>query len=210
MQITLIAAVAKNSIIGKDNTLPWNIPSDLQHFKNYTDGKMILMGKNTFLSLPTLLKNRCSIVLTSHEEEVQSKVDAFKQKHPNKEIPELLIANDLQMLFEADLDELCDESYKGELVVIGGASIYKQLMPYADNMVITFVDANVDGDTKFPLICKTQWELDTTKTVPMRKQQGDEYAYSIGYYSRIKKDNTYSFTEKRKMTKSETVLLSLI
>ena len=88
--ITLIVAASSNDAIGKDNKLPWRLPSELKHFKEYTLGKILVCGKNTFLSLPSLLKNRHTIILSKNENTIiqaQEKVDLFKSRFPLEEVP---------------------------------------------------------------------------------------------------------------------------
>ncbi len=137
--IIIIAAVAKNNVIGRGNDLPWHIPEDLKHFQNLTNGKTVLMGSNTFTSiikrLGKPLPNRKNIVVTSDK---------------NFNVPPgVIVYYSLQDALLALKNQ--------EVWVIGGASIYKQVFPLADKMYITEVDLRPVGDTYFPNISKTEW-----------------------------------------------------
>ena len=141
MKISFVAAVAKNGVIGSHNALPWYIPEDLKHFKQVTDGKTVLMGRNTFDSIMNRLKkplpNRINVVIT-HD--------------PNFKPPsEVLVFHDL----DSALDFLQD---RNEVIVAGGGQIFSQLMPKADKLILTEVHKEVDGDVLFPKVEKDQWK----------------------------------------------------
>ena len=143
MKITLIAAMDCQGGIGKNGTLAWHIPEDLKHFKEYTEGKICVMGRKTWDSLPVKpLPNRENWVLAS------------------KDTPNLfgrgvsLMALSASSIVGAALDEQIDE-----LCIIGGASIYEQFMPYATNMVLTHIDIEYSCDTFFPEFNKDDWTL---------------------------------------------------
>ena len=146
--LSLIAAVAKNYCIGKDNRLPWSIPEDLQHFKDVTSGKTVLMGRKTFESILGYLKkplpNRKSIIITRNlDYKVPTGVEVY---------------NDIDKAMNKYLDE--------EIFVIGGAGIYKQTIDKADKLYITWIDKEVDGDTFFPKVNKNQWKKITEEKHP--------------------------------------------
>lgn len=127
--ITLIAAVDKNMCIGKDGSLPWYVPEDLKHFKEYTDGKAVMMGRKTWESLPVHpLPNRHNIVVSSsHVDKADTCIDGDTVE------PFLMHWN------------------KSELCVIGGQQLYELAINYADKLVLTHLDIDVeDGDTYFP------------------------------------------------------------
>lgn len=137
MSLTLIAAVADNNVIGKENGLIWRLPKDLKHFKEKTMGRPIIMGKKTYLSIGRVLPGRDNIILT---------------RDPQFEVPGATIYH--------SLDEVLAK-YKNtdnEAFVIGGAEIYKQLLPHADKLSITHVRHTFDGDTFFPPIDTTIWK----------------------------------------------------
>lgn len=129
--ISLIVAYSvNNKVIGKNNQIPWHIKEDFIHFKNYTVGKTIIMGEQTFYSIGKPLPNRKTIVATLTD---------FKYEHED-----VKVTNDL---FKT-LKEY--KSTDEELVVCGGATIYKLALPYVDKMIISEVKKDYDGDTFFP------------------------------------------------------------
>ena len=125
--ITLIAACSKNRIIGNDNKLIWNVPGDLKRFKELTSGHTILMGRKTYESIGKPLPNRRNIVLSRNTTEINN------------------------CLVYSSLIEVLN-LYKNDLFVIGGGEIYKQCLPYADKIELTYIDKDFEGDTYFPII----------------------------------------------------------
>ena len=136
--ITIIAAIGKNNELGYKNDLIWHLPNDLKFFKEKTTGKTIVMGYNTFLSLPRLLPNRKHIVLS------EKKID-------NEEVTTVNNLDDLIKLIKS-IDE--------EVFIIGGASVYAQFANIADKMYLTEVDNEFDlADVYFPEINKIEWNI---------------------------------------------------
>ncbi|MDO5556313.1 MAG: dihydrofolate reductase [Clostridia bacterium] len=161
--LTIIVAIANNNVIGKDNKLVWYLPEDLKRFRNITMGHKIIMGRKTFESLGKILPNRKHIVLC-HD----SKLDL---NHENIEI-----ANNIETL---EKYITCDE----ECFVIGGASIYKLLMPYVKKMYVTKIYEDFAGDSYFPEIKKEEWkEISKEKGI---KDEKNPYNYE--YITYIKK-----------------------
>ncbi len=138
--ITLIAAVGKNLELGKNNDLIWHIKEDLSFFKEMTMGKPIIMGKNTYDSLPRLLPGRKHIVLT--------------RKNPI--LPkEVLIIHSIEELLEYI------QQYQKEVMIIGGASIYKQILEYAKKLLLTEIELeDKEADVFFPSFDKTEWKVE--------------------------------------------------
>jgi dihydrofolate reductase len=135
--ISIIVAIAENNGIGKNNQLLWHIPSDLRRFKHITLGHTVIMGKNTFLSLPRgPLKDRRNIVISNNPTD---KFDGCETVFSMNEA----------------LDK-CDAN--NENFVIGGASIYRQFLPLADRLYLTRIDHSFDADTFFPEINPGDWE----------------------------------------------------
>ena len=135
--ISMIAAMSHNNVIGKDGVMPWHLPNDLKHFKKITSGHPILMGRKTFQSIGKPLPNRRNIVLTG---------DRFFQAAG------IEVIHSLQ-----EVESLMNEA--AEFFVIGGATIYEQLMDMADRLYITKIDASFAGDTYFPLVDDKIWYL---------------------------------------------------
>lgn len=135
-KISIIVAIASNNAIGKDNQLLWHIPADMKYFKKITTGHTVIMGKNTFLSLPGgPLVNRRNIVISDDPD------DHFKGCVTVNSINEAI--------------ELCDEEI--ECFVIGGASVYRQFLPFATRLYVTKVNKSFEADTFFPEISSGEW-----------------------------------------------------
>lgn len=148
MKINIIAAIGKNNEIGLDNKLLWKSKSDLEHFKELTLGKPIIMGRKTFESLPGILPGRTHLVVTS-----QASALCFDK---SKQIPQVVYTVDLQRALEsAELFEDTDEVF-----IIGGASIYEQALPLADELHISHMDWEGEADTYFPEI-GPEWSAST-------------------------------------------------
>lgn len=129
--ISLIVAYSKNNkVIGKNNQIPWHIKEDFLHFKKYTLNKTIIMGEQTFLSIGKPLVNRKTIIAT---------IKDFKYEHEDVKITHDLISTLKEYKTKDD-----------ELVVCGGATIYKLALPYVDKMIISEVKKAYDGDAFFP------------------------------------------------------------
>lgn len=136
--ITLVVALGKNNEIGKDNQLLWHMPKDLKHFKEITTGHPIVMGRKTYESIGKPLPNRTNIVISRRENWFEEGV---------------LIVGSLKeaLKFAQKIDE--------NVMVIGGAEIFKQTIEAADRLEVTFVDSPFDADTFFPKIDAKQWNL---------------------------------------------------
>lgn len=136
--ISIIVAIAQNNGIGRNNQLLWHIPADLKRFKQITLGHTVIMGKNTFLSLPGgPLKSRRNVVISNDP------ADRFAGCEMVFSIQEAL--------------ERCDDDQ--ENFVIGGASVYRQFLPMAQRLYITRVNRSFEADTFFPEINPGEWEV---------------------------------------------------
>lgn len=141
--VSMIAAIGENNELGKDNKLIWHLPNDLKFFKETTMGKDIIMGSNTFYSLPKLLPGRRHIVLTSK----------------NIENNQILILHTKEELIEF-LKQI-----KKEVMIIGGASVYTQLLEYADKLYLTEIESSkYDANAYFPKINYQEWEKEILGT----------------------------------------------
>ncbi len=159
--ISLVVAIAENGVIGRDNGLPWRLPADLQHFKRTTMGKPILMGRKTFESIGRPLPGRRNIVVSRNEQyraegcETVSSIDAALE----------LAANER------------------EIMIIGGASFYEQLLERADRLYVTRIHASVEGDAYFPQVDWSRWrEIERSDHQP---DERNEHAYSFVIYARV-------------------------
>ena len=135
--ITLIAAVAQNNALGKDNQLLWHLPDDFKRFKNVTSGHYIIMGRKTFESFPKPLPNRIHVIIT-------------RQKDYSPE--GCIVADSLPKAIA-----VCPKDE--ETFIIGGGEIYKQSIEMADKLDITKVHQTFEADTFFPEIDLAKWKL---------------------------------------------------
>ena len=133
--LSLVVAMARNRVIGRNNALPWRLSEDLKRFKATTLGKPILMGRKTFESIGKPLPGRRNIVLTRNPGWRAEGVDVVRS-----------VEEALQLTRASP-----------ELAVIGGAEIYRLTIPHADRIYLTRVEADVDGDTLFPELDVAQW-----------------------------------------------------
>jgi dihydrofolate reductase len=147
MTISLIAAVAENGVIGGGNTLLWNIPEDLKHFKEKTSGHTIVMGRKTFESIGRSLPNRTNVVITRDSQYSRDGIDTVNSLEEALRFASLEQAK----AFEQNQEEV-------EVFIIGGGEIYHQAIEKADKLYITEVHATFDGDIKFPEIDKKVWK----------------------------------------------------
>ena len=135
MKIAMIAAMAKNRIIGADNDMPWHLPADLKHFKAITLGKAVIMGRKTYESIGRALPGRPNIVITSNAD--YSLSDATVVDSP-------------ESAFEVAKALSPEQSENDEVMIIGGGTIYQSFLDKADTLYLTHIDLDVDGDTQFP------------------------------------------------------------
>jgi len=135
--ITLIAAVAENNALGKDNQLIWHLPNDFKRFKEITSGHYIVMGRKTFESFPKPLPNRTHVIITRQKD--------YKAEG-------CIIVDSIEKAIEK-----CPKNE--ELFIIGGAQIYQQSMDFADKIELTRVHASFEADAYFPEINLNQWKL---------------------------------------------------
>ena len=170
--ISIIVASSKNQCIGVNNALPWNIKSELKHFRDVTMGKPVIMGRKTFESLPVQLKGRKMIVLSS-----ESKVHEYATFVKTIE----------------DAIRIAEEFYEdnpGEVMVIGGENVYRQFLGCADTIYLTEVDAIVEGDAFFPLDEFKDSYIVENRTSFDKNDTGEDYSFETMILKRIKKEAT--------------------
>ena len=147
MKKIIIAAVAKNNVIGKDGIMPWHSKEDLKHFKETTMGSPLIMGRKTFFSMGGKpLKGRLNIILTRDKN--------FQKPHPDVEI-------------FSSIDEAydhCERENYGKVFITGGGEIYKREINNVDELLISEMNVEVEGDTFFPEIDIKIWEVVEEKT----------------------------------------------
>jgi dihydrofolate reductase len=165
MKISLIAAVAKNNVIGKENDLTWRLPVDFKRFKSITSDHYILMGRKSFESLGKPLPNRTHLVIT---------------RNPSYQVPEghyVFDSVESALMF-------CEKIEIDSLFIIGGGEIYTQTLPLADELLLTEVEASPDGDAYFPEFDHSDWEETFREFHPQDEKH--EHAFSFVNYTRIK------------------------
>jgi dihydrofolate reductase len=159
-RLSIIAALARNRVIGKENRLPWYLPADLKRFKATTMGKPMIMGRNTWDSLPGLLPGRRHIVV--------SRDRSFQPQGGE---------------VASNLDEgIAKAGEVEEIMIIGGGEIYRQLLPLADRLYLTWVDLTPPGDTWFPDFDQEEWQELSREEHPSHGQQP---GYTFASYQRI-------------------------
>jgi len=163
--IALIIAVAQNGVIGRDNQLPWRIPAEMKYFKATTIGKPVVMGRKTFESLGKPLPGRTNILLSRDK---QFRVD------------NAVVVNDLETALQR-ADDIAQRDGAAEIMVIGGADIYRQALPHAHTLYYTEVKIDAEGDAYFRDIDWSQWRCVRQQDV---LADGSVPAYSLRQYRR--------------------------
>ncbi|NWG31779.1 MAG: dihydrofolate reductase [Rhodocyclaceae bacterium] len=154
--IVIVAAVARNGVIGRENALPWHLPEDLAHFKALTTGHAVLMGRKTWESLPAKfrpLPNRRNYVLT---------------RDPYYVAPGATVLHSLEEAMKLGAGETA-------LFVIGGAELYAHSLPFADRLELTEIDLDAEGDAHFPGFDRDAWR--EVRRVPGVSANGLAYAF---------------------------------
>jgi dihydrofolate reductase len=136
--VTIVAAVARNGVIGVDGGLPWHLPDDLRRFKELTLGHVLVMGRKTYESIGRPLPERTTFIVTRSPE-----------WHPGSE--EVRVAGSVGNAIEAAA------AIDPEVFVVGGAQVYAAALPRADRLELTWVDAEPEGDTRFPEVDWDEW-----------------------------------------------------
>ena len=166
MKISLIAAMDKNRVIGKNNDLPWHLPDDMKYFMQTTMGYPVIMGRKNFDSIPPKyrpLPGRMNIVLT---------------RQPDFASTGIFVAYDAeQALAQAATDN------PSEIFIIGGAEIYRLFISRADHLYLTEIDASVDGDTFFPSVNPANWK--ETKRIHHPSDNRHAFSFDFVVYDRV-------------------------
>jgi dihydrofolate reductase len=134
--VSLIVAMARNGVIGKDNQLPWHLPEDLKRFKRLTMDHHIIMGRKTYESIGKLLPGRTSVIVTRRQDYL---------------VPGAVVVHSLE-------EAIARSANDDQIFVIGGAEIYHTALPFADRLLITQIDREVAGDTVFPSVDWSHWQ----------------------------------------------------
>lgn len=162
MTTSIIVAASENHVIGRDGGLPWHLPADLKHFKNLTWGMPIIMGRRTFESIGKPLPGRTSIVITSD---------------PSWSHDQVGRAADTQAALKLAEATGCREAF-----IIGGGTVYHQMMDLADRIYLTRVHAHIEGDTFFPVPDPDSWEM--VSCLEHAADEKNNYAYAFQQWNK--------------------------
>ncbi len=169
MKLAIIVAAAKNGVIGIQNQLPWSLPQDLKYFKSVTMGKPVIMGRKTYESIGRPLPGRVNIVITR---------DRSWSTAAN-----LVVVHSLEEAFDAAKEAVANLPEVDEAMIIGGAEIYREALPWVEKVYLTRVDLEPAGDAFFAPLNEAEWSLESAIA-------GDETAsvsHSFLVYRRVVK-----------------------
>ena len=156
MRIIIISAIARNGVIGQSNgEMPWHVKEEFQHFKKTTLGSPILMGRKTFETLGKPLKGRLNIILTKNS----------GNKYPFEDVK---IFNNLHEAYT-----FCEKEKNEKIFIIGGGEIYKQALNDANEMILSYMKFDAEGDVRFPDFDKNLWEIVSVEN----REKFDIYCY---------------------------------
>jgi dihydrofolate reductase len=157
MILSIVVATGINGEIGKDNKLLWHLPADLKYFKNLTSGHPIIMGRHTFESIGRALPNRRNIVITRQQD---LKIEGVDVVHSLEEA--IALVKDLE-----------------EIMVIGGADVYKQALPIADRIYITRVNVEPEADRYFPDLDMDNWIINVDISHPADEKNEHDIQFQM-------------------------------
>lgn len=161
MKISIIAAMADNRVIGIENSLPWNLPADMKWFRQQTMGKPVLMGRKTYDSIGRPLPKRRNIIIT---------------RDGSLDIEGCEVVTSIDAALKSCINE-------AEVMVIGGASFYEQMLPRADRLYLTLVHGSIEGDAHFPEFDSTEWkEIERTDH---HKDEANAFDCSFVIFERV-------------------------
>lgn len=161
--VSIIAAASRNNVIGKNGTLPWDLPAELQHFRSVTAGKPVIMGRKTHESIGRLLPNRHNIVVSRSGGMHTEGLDIVQS------------VDDALAMARSDGAE--------EAFVIGGEQMYAAALPLADKLYLTRVHADIEGgEAFFPAFNEAEWEL--AKSEDHAADEQNEYPFTVMVYER--------------------------
>jgi dihydrofolate reductase len=160
LPLVIVVAIAENGVIGKDNGLSWNLPSDMKRFRRITMGKPMIMGRKTFESIGRKLPGRETVVVT------RDRSFGFAGVHVTHSLDEAV----------AKAQGLAAQMGAEEIIVAGGAEIYRALLPLASRIDLTRVHAMIEGDVAFPELDPAEWREISHEE--QARQPGDDHAYA--------------------------------
>ena len=165
--ISHVVALSNNNVIGVDNNLPWNLKTDLLHFKEYTTNKIIIMGRKTYESIGKPLPNRMNYVVSTTIGEIEG---ALVFKSTEDAIKSAM--------------HYCDEENKKEIVIIGGGFLFKDTLSITNKLILTRVDCDIAGDVFYPEIDFSEWKELSSES--HTKDSNNDYDFTVSAYERVK------------------------
>ena len=165
--ISHVVAMSNNWVIGVNNDLPWSLKDDLAHFKKYTTGKIIIMGRKTYESIGRPLPNRVNYVISS----------------TLKDIEGVSIFTSLEDAIEAAKIYNLDQDIANEIAIIGGGYLFRDSIHSFNKLVLTRVDCSIDGDVYYPEIDFNNWELISSDE--FLKNEDNQYDFAVETYKKI-------------------------
>jgi dihydrofolate reductase len=163
MIISAIVAVAKNRVIGKDNDIPWYLSTDLKYFKKTTMNHHVIMGRKSFQAIGRPLPKRTNIILTTN--------------------PYFIATGCITAHTMEEALSIAFENGEEEVFIIGGAQIYDLSLPFLDKLYYTEVDAEPEGDTFFPALNWSEWNLLSQKKYPAGER--DDFPFTVKVFERV-------------------------
>ncbi|MDG1721995.1 MAG: dihydrofolate reductase [SAR86 cluster bacterium] len=165
--ISHVVAMSNNWVIGVNNDLPWSLKDDLAHFKKYTTGKIIVMGRKTYESIGRPLPNRVNFVISS----------------TLKDIEGVSIFTSLEDAIEAAKIYNLDQDIANEIAIIGGGYLFRDSIDSFNKLILTRVDCSIDGDVYYPEIDFSNWELISSDE--FLKNEDNQYDFAVETYKKI-------------------------
>jgi len=167
MIISHVVALSNNNVIGVDNNLPWNLKTDLSHFKEYTTNKVIVMGRKTYESIGRPLPNRVNYVVSR----TIDKIDGA------------YVFNSIESAIK-NAKDYCNKNGLNEVVIIGGGFLFRDTLSITNKLVLTKVDCEIKGDVFYPEIDLSNWLEEDSKN--FSKDADNDYDFIVSTYGRIK------------------------
>ena len=165
--ISHVVAMSNNWVIGVNNDLPWSLKDDLAHFKKYTTGKIMIMGRKTYESIGRPLPNRVNYVISS----------------TLKDIEGVSIFTSLEDAIEAAKKYNLDQDIANEIAIIGGGYLFRDSIHSFNKLVLTRVDCSIDGDVYYPEIDFNNWELISSNK--FLKNRDNQYDFTVETYKKL-------------------------
>ena len=163
--ISHVVALSNNNVIGVNNSLPWNLKTDLAHFKNYTSNKIIVMGRKTYESIGRPLPNRINLIVSNTIKEING-AELFK--------------NTEDAINKAK--ELCINKNLDEIIIIGGGYLFRDTLSITNKLVLTKVNCNIEGDIFYPEIDLNEWKKLSSEN--FKKDSDNDYDFTVITYEK--------------------------